>query len=280
MIRPIYLLSIVGNSEIATNAVQFRRHRLLSQPMRTTDNTTTKLQKLLADAGLGSRRQMETYIIDGRVTVNGVTATIGDRAAIEDEIRVDGRRIGIKQQKAHRYLIYHKPVGEICSRDDPQHENTVFQGLPKLRGQRWVMVGRLDVNTSGLLLLTTDGELAHRLMHPSYQVAREYAVRVLGDVSDVMIARLLNGVDLEDGFAKFESLSDAGGSGANHWYHVVLREGRKREVRRLWESQDVTVSRLIRIGFANIRLPRDLKAGYFCDIDPQELKQLQQSVAL
>ena len=210
-----------------------------------------KLQKVLARAGAGSRREMETYISAGRVSVEGKTAYLGDRVEGNELIRVDGHQIKLKPlaDDLCRVLMYNKPEGEMCTRKDPEGRPTVFDRLPKLDGSRWVAVGRLDINTSGMLLFTTDGELANRLMHPSKQVEREYAVRIFGEVNEAMLQTLRHGVKLEDGPAKFQKITYKGGEGRNHWFHVVLSEGRNREVRRLWESQDVQVSRLIRVRY-------------------------------
>jgi 23S rRNA pseudouridine2605 synthase len=243
---------------------------------------TEKLQKVLARAGLGSRRVIETWIQDGRVQVNRHTATLGERVSTTDEIRVDKRKLSLSDLHAppRKILCYHKPVGEVCTRHDPEERTTVFEQLPPLKQGRWISVGRLDLNTAGLLLLTTDGELAHRLMHPSYNIEREYAVRILGEVDKAMLKRLRAGVHLDDGMAHFKQIVDAGGTGANHWYHVILGEGRKHEVRRLWESQGVTVSRLIRIRFGPIYLPRGLRAGDYIKLDSQSQKALLQTVGL
>lgn len=237
---------------------------------------TEKLQKVLARAGLGSRRQIETWIADGRVTVDDQVAKLGDRVDGYARIAVDGRRVIQPQLQTpkRRVIMYHKREGEICSRSDPEGRATVFENLPPLRGQRWVAIGRLDINTTGLLLFTNDGELAHRLLHPSYEIERQYAVRVLGKVDDNILKRLKAGVELDDGYASFSDIQDAGGTGANHWYHVTLKEGRQREVRRLWESQGVTVSRLIRIRFANIQLPRLLRLGKWQELEDECVKKL------
>jgi 23S rRNA pseudouridine2605 synthase len=176
--------------------------------------------------------------------------------------------------------MYHKPEGQICTRHDPENRETVFQHLPKLRKGRWIMIGRLDINTSGLLLFTTDGELANRLMHPSSEIERQYAVRVLGKVDEEILARLKKGVKLEDGMAKFDIIMDAGGEGANHWYQVVIKEGRNREVRRLWESQGLTVSRLIRVRYGAIHLPKSLRLGMIQDLNVDEINLLRESVGL
>jgi 23S rRNA pseudouridine2605 synthase len=243
---------------------------------------TEKLQKILARVGLGSRRALETWIAAGRVRVNGDIAKLGDRVDADAKIEVDGRLIYLKksQESQCRVLAYHKPVGEVCTRHDPENRPTVFEKLPKLPGQRWVAIGRLDFNTAGLLLFTNDGELAHRLMHPSYQIEREYAVRVFGAVGDDVLQRLRDGVELEDGRAAFEEIHDAGGEGANHWYHVMLKEGRTREVRRLWESQNVVVSRLIRVRFGMVQLPRFLRAGKCVDLEQEWVDGLRQLVSL
>lgn len=227
-----------------------------------------KLQKVLARAGLGSRRQIERWIEEGRITVNGDPASLGARVTPDQTIRVDGRHVPMHASQAKpRLLIYHKPEGEVCTRSDPQGRPTVFDKLPSVRGARWIVVGRLDYNTSGLLLFTTDGELANRLMHPSHEIEREYAVRILGKVDDAMLARLKQGVILEDGPAHFDSVVDAGGTGANHWYHVVLKEGRNREVRRLWEAVGVKVSRLIRVRFGTVSLPPHFHTGRSVEMD-------------
>ena len=235
-----------------------------------------RLQKVLARAGLASRRQIEEWIRAGRITVNGVAAKLGDRVTDRDNVRVDGRVISRSRRRAlpRRVLVYYKPQGELTTRNDPQGRPTVFARLPRLPAGRWIGVGRLDINSSGLILLTTDGELAHRLMHPSNGVEREYAVRVLGEVDGEVLDRLLRGVRLEDGKARFLSIRDAGGRGANHWYHVVLSEGRRHEVRRLWESQGLTVSRLIRIRFGPVVLPPALRPGRWKELSEGQIQQL------
>jgi 23S rRNA pseudouridine2605 synthase len=235
-----------------------------------------KLQKVLARAGYGSRREMETWIKAGRIKVNGTVATLGDRVGRDDTIHVDGKKLSVQEAKevSQRVLLYNKPLGEICTRDDPENRKTVFDKLPPLKHSRWVAIGRLDINTSGLLLFTTDGELANKLMHPSTQVEREYAVRVLGDVTPEMVQSMHDGVMLEDGIARFTDIQYFAGEGANHWYHVVLLEGRNREVRRLWESQGVKVSRLKRVRFGSVFIPSHIKAGRFCELSPKETKDL------
>ena len=238
-----------------------------------------KLHKLLAQAGAGSRREMEKVISEGRVTVNGQVAKLGDRASSRDTITLDGRPIGVPEQDtAGRVLIYNKPEGEICTRSDPEGRRTVFDRLPKLKGARWIAVGRLDFNTTGLILFTTDGQLANALMHPSSEIDREYLCRVLGNVDESVLKRLLEGVLLEDGVAKFTDIVDGGGEGANHWYYVALMEGRNREVRRLWESQEIQVSRLKRVRFGKIFLPPKLKQGQWEEMPYKEVQELYQMV--
>ena len=241
-----------------------------------------RLQKVLARAGLGSRRQIEDWIRDGRVEVNGKPAELGLKVTGSERIVVDGRKVHLKTSgpAETEVLLYHKPAGEICSRSDPEGRTTVFSGLPKTHGGRWISVGRLDINTSGLLLFTTDGELAHRLMHPSQEIEREYAVRLLGEVSMPVLERLIQGVQLEDGFARFTAIEESGGGGANRWYHVIIKEGRNREVRRLWESQGLTVSRLSRVRYGPIILERKLRPGKYRPLSARELKQLYQAAGL
>lgn len=241
-----------------------------------------RLQKVLARLGLGSRREIEAWIKEGRIKRNQIVAKLGDHLSQDDIVTIDGRPIPINRayQQTRRVLLYHKSSGEIVSRKDPEHSNSVFDNLPKLRGKRWINIGRLDLNTSGLLLFTTDGELANRLMHPSSQIEREYAVRVIGNVTETMIKQLKKGIRLEDGLSHFDEVIDAGGSGVNHWYHVILRRGRQREVRRLWESLGVMVSRLIRIRFGSITLPRRLKPSTWQEMDKNEVEELANSVGL
>ncbi len=240
-----------------------------------------KLQKVLARAGLGSRREMERWIEQGRVKVNDQIATIGDRVSVKDSIKVDNKFINQKRTEVQqRVIAYHKPVGEVCTRDDPEGRATIFSNLPKLRTGRWISIGRLDLNTSGLILLTTDGELANKLMHPSSEIEREYAVRVLGEVSPEIIEQLKTNVALEDGDAHFTDVKVAGGQGANHWYHVVLKEGRNREVRRLWEYFGFAVSRLTRIRYGDIKLERRLRPSKSEDLSEKEIASLYKSVGL
>ncbi len=237
---------------------------------------TERIQKILARAGYGSRREIERWVNAGDITVNGVVATTGQAVSEDDKITIRGKviKLASKLKAKPQVLLYHKKVGEICSRNDPEGRKTVFDNLPKLSSGRWIQVGRLDINTDGLLLFTTDGELANRLMHPSYEIEREYASRILGNVTDEMIDRLTTGVELEDGIAKFTRIHFEGGEGANSWYHVVLNEGKNREVRRLWESQDVVVSRLRRIRYGDIVLHRSLRAGAYEHLPVRAMRNL------
>jgi 23S rRNA pseudouridine2605 synthase len=234
-----------------------------------------RLHKLLAQSGVGSRREMEELIAAGRVSVNGETAQTGQSVSPGERIKVNGRLVHLKfSNRLPRVIIYHKPEGEIVSRDDPDHRPTVFTSLPKMSGGRWVAVGRLDFNTSGLLMFTTSGDLANRLMHPRYNLIREYAVRVLGELPDDARQRLLDGIELDDGPAQFATFQDAGGEGANHWYRVSLFEGRNREVRRMFESVGVTVSRLMRVRYGPFILPPNLKRGQVLELGEAEIQKL------
>jgi 23S rRNA pseudouridine2605 synthase len=241
-----------------------------------------KLQKVLARSGVGSRREMEEYISAGRVTVDGKVASLGDRINANQQVRVDGHpvKIAAEAEQVCRVIAYHKPEGEICSRIDPEGRPTVFDRLPKIKDSRWIAIGRLDINTSGLLLFTTDGEMANRLMHPKFEVEREYAVRVFGDVNDAMIQKLRTGVELEDGKANFKKVKAMGGEGINRWFHVVLTEGRNREVRRMWESQGAVVSRLIRILYGDLLLPKHLPAGGYAEYPLEDVNYLRKLVHL
>ena len=238
-----------------------------------------KLHKVLADAGLGSRRDMEELIVSGRVSVNGQPAHIGQRIAPTDQVRVNARLINRRPGALPpRVLLYHKPPGEISSRDDPGQRSTVFDRLPKLKGSRWVAVGRLDFNTEGLLIFTTSGDLANRLMHPRYGWEREYAVRILGRIEDEVRERLLAGIDLDDGPAALLRVEDIGGDGANHWYRVVIAEGRNREVRRIFEAVGLVVSRLVRIRFGPVGLPRQLARGRWVELADHDVQLLLQTI--
>lgn len=240
-----------------------------------------KLQKVLARAGIGSRREMERWIEQGRVKVNDLVASTGDRVSDKDKIKVDNKLVALhRTQVEQRVIAYHKPVGEVCTRDDPEGRATIFNNLPKLKSGRWISVGRLDLNTSGLLLLTTDGELANKLMHPSSEVEREYAVRILGEVSPEIMKELKTNVPLDDGDAHFVDVKAAGGQGANHWYHVILKEGRNREVRRLWEYFGFAVSRLMRIRYGDITLERRVRPSKSIDLTEKEMLALYKSVGL
>lgn len=235
-----------------------------------------KLQKVLARIGLGSRREMETVIAAGRVTINGQVAKLGDRVDMSAQVSVDSRPVTLKagEETPRRVIMYNKPEGELCTRKDPEGRRTVFDRLPRLKGERWIAIGRLDINTSGLLLFTTDGELANRLMHPSTQIEREYAVRVMGEPKPEHIKAMVDGVMLDDGMAHFTDVQEFGGEGINIWFHVVILEGRNREVRRLWESQGLTVSRLKRVRYGNIFIDKRAKAGEWTELSQDEIDDL------
>lgn len=238
-----------------------------------------KLQKVLARRGLGSRRQIEKLIAEGRVSVNGKPAKLGDRVVETDRFQIDGRRVDFQADQTCRVLIYNKPEGEVSTRQDPDGRATVFDELPRIGGGRWISVGRLDINTSGLLLFTNSGDLANRLSHPSSEIEREYRVRLFGEIDAKMIERLKSGVELDDGLAKFlEVRLDETYSGANRWATVTLAEGRNREVRRLWESQNIQVSRLKRTRFGPISLSNRLRRGQFEDASAEQIKALWQCV--
>uniref|UniRef100_UPI0039F04135 23S rRNA pseudouridine(2605) synthase RluB n=1 Tax=Bordetella sputigena TaxID=1416810 RepID=UPI0039F04135 len=240
-----------------------------------------KLHKVLADAGIGSRREMEELIIAGRVSVNGEPAHIGQRVAGGDQVRVNGKLITrVNTRKPPRVILYHKPAGEIVSHDDPGGRASVFARLPKLRTGKWLSVGRLDLNTEGLLIFTTSGDMANRIMHPRYGAEREYAVRVLGEMDEAQRASLVEGIELDDGKAAFGSLDYLGGEGSNRWYRVTLNEGRNREVRRMFEAIGVTVSRLIRTRFGDIVLPRNLRRGRWEELDPNLVTALMVQLGL
>ncbi|GAW96037.1 MULTISPECIES: 23S rRNA pseudouridine(2605) synthase RluB [Colwellia] len=247
-----------------------------------THTDSEKVQKVLARAGKGSRREMEAMISAGRVSIDGNVAFLGDRITGSELIRLDGHHVKLtaKDEDICRVLMYNKPEGEMCTRKDPEGRPTVFDRLPKLETGRWVAVGRLDINTSGMLLFTTDGELANRLMHPSQKIEREYAVRVFGEIDEAMLQRLRAGVKLEDGQARFQKITYSGGEGRNHWFHVVLSEGRNREVRRLWESQEVQVSRLIRVRYGDLEMQRQLPLGGWRELQLKEVNYYRKLVNL
>lgn len=241
----------------------------------TAEDDAPKLHKVLAEAGLGSRRDMEDLIVAGRVSVNGEPAHIGQRILPTDQVRINGKLLQRKVNKRPpRVLIYHKPAGEIVSTNDPEGRPSVFERLPQMKAGKWLAVGRLDFNTEGLLLFTTSGDLANRLMHPRYGIEREYAVRTLGELEEGMRQKLLTGVELEDGPAQFSKIVDGGGEGANRWYRVTIGEGRNREVRRMFEAVGLTVSRLIRTRYGTLTLPSTLKRGRWDELDEHAVRQL------
>lgn len=246
-----------------------------AQPKSVDQVATHKLQKLLAQSGLGSRREMEALIAEGQVSINGKVAKVGDRISTGDLVRVKNRLIRINTgSRLPRIMFYHKPEGEIVSRNDPEGRPSVFDKLPQLKSSRWVSIGRLDFNTSGLLIFTTSGELANQMMHPRFQIEREYAVRIIGQLTPEQMTQLTRGVELEDGIAKFDMIVEQGGEGSNRWYHTVIKEGRNREVRRMFEKLGIAVSRLIRVRFGPIRLPPYLKRGMLSELKENEVRQI------
>lgn len=246
-----------------------------SNEANTAQLPTQRLHKLLALAGIGSRRDMEKLIENGRVTINGHVAQLGAGVTSEDVVRVDNRPVRLSfEPELPQVLIYHKPDDEIVSADDPEGRASVFDKLPRIKDAKWIAIGRLDMNTSGLLIFTTSGELANRFMHPRYEVEREYAVRVFGELTDEQMEMLRQGIELEDGPAAFDSIVPQGGEGANHWYQVILREGRNREVRRLFEAFQMPVSRLMRVRFGPISLPSRVKRGGMLKLEAKQVISL------
>lgn len=262
---------------------QHGKDKTTSKPEITAEQKPERLQKIMATAGLGSRRALERQIKNGEVKVNNQVASIGQTAGIGDQIKLDNREwkvVGTGTRSTHRNLVYNKPTGEVTTRSDPQGRPTVFDRLPTIEGSRWIAVGRLDINTSGLLLMTTDGELAHAMMHPSNKVDREYACRIFGEVDAQQLAKLRTGVMLDDGMAQFSDIQSAGGEEGNRWYHVTLLEGRNREVRRLWASQGATVSRLKRVRYGAVFLPKRLRMGDWAELTAKDHRILREDVGL
>lgn len=264
----------------ATSSTPMRRPTRAAEPHviagpKKSDAAPQRLQKVLALSGFGSRREMEELIASGRVTVNGQPATLGMTVSGQDIVRIDRRAVKLQTEpQLPRVLLYHKLEGEIVSQDDPEKRATVFEKLPRIRGAKWVSIGRLDINTSGLMIFTTSGELANHFMHPRYEVEREYAVRVMGQLTEEQMMQLTQGIELEDGVAAFDVLQDRGGEGSNHWYQVILREGRNREVRRLFEVMGLMVSRLMRVRFGPVVLPPRLKRGQMLALDDKQVREL------
>jgi 23S rRNA pseudouridine2605 synthase len=254
--------------------------KLPSRPPPDEADKGEKLQKVLAHLGLGSRRQIEGWIDEGRLTIDGLTARLGDRVRGGQAVRLDGKSVALDAASQVRVLLYHKPLREVCSRNDPEGRKTVFERLPRLKSGRWISVGRLDFNTTGVLLFTTDGDLAHALMHPSAAIEREYLVRVMGRVDDDVLHRLKEGVQLDDGPARFSDIQEGGGDGINRFFYVVLTEGRNREVRRLWESQGLTVSRLKRVRYGEVFMPSKLKKGQWLELPQKDVDVIYQMAGL
>ncbi|MEM7098139.1 MAG: pseudouridine synthase [Pseudomonadota bacterium] len=249
-------------------------------PGRSANPAGEKLQKVLADAGLGSRREIEQWIANGRVVVNGEVAHLGQRAQLKDEVRVDDRKISLGKRTPTQILILNKSAGTVCARRDPEGRPTIFEELPKLKQGRWISVGRLDIQTTGLLLLSNDGALANKMMHPSTGLDREYAARIDGRLDDAEIDLLTSGVEVEGEFLRFSDIQYYDGGGRNHWYHVVLMEGKNREVRRLFEALGRTVSRLKRVRYGPVILPSWLRLGQWASLQTQDIKQISKLLRL
>lgn len=275
--QPLAKPGKIADGEVADQPGPRARGRASPPPVAA--EATTKLQKALADAGLGSRRELEEWIAAGRVSVNDQPAHVGQRIGAHDKIRVNGRLVNLRfSSRLPRVLVYHKPEGEIVSRDDPEKRASVFEKLPRVNGGRWIAIGRLDFNSCGLLLFTTSGDLANRLMHPRYGLERDYAVRILGELSEEAARQLTAGIELGDGLARFIRLQSAGGDGSNRWYNVTLTEGRNREVRRMFEAVGVTVSRLMRVRYGPVLLPPGLKRGQWRELEDHDVEQLLKSL--
>ena len=263
-------------SPLRRSAKDLQQRELDARPRKKEESAAPqRLQKVLALSGFGSRRDMEELIASGRVTVNGEPAKIGQTVSSTDIVRIDRRAVRLQTEpRLPQVLLYHKLEGEIVSQDDPEKRASVFDKLPHVRGAKWVSVGRLDINTCGLMIFTTSGELANHFMHPRYEVEREYAVRVMGELTEGQMIQLTQGVELDDGLASFDVIQDRGGEGSNHWYQVILREGRKREVRRLFEALGLMVSRLMRVRFGPISLPPRLKRGQLLALEDKQVREL------
>ena len=278
------VFSFVTSEAFDSAADDGRGPRGAAKPVRrdlTADDDAPKLHKVLAEAGLGSRRDMEELIVAGRVSVNGEPAHIGQRVLPTDQVRINGKPLQRRiSNKPPRVLVYHKPAGEIVSTSDPEGRPSVFDRLPTMKAAKWLAVGRLDFNTEGLLLFTTSGDIANRLMHPRYGIDREYAVRTLGELEEGMRQKLLAGVELDDGIAQFSRIADGGGEGVNKWYRVTIGEGRNREVRRMFEAIGLTVSRLIRTRYGSMTLPRGLKRGRWEEMDEHDVRGLMTQIGM